>query len=61
MNEQQLASNIICPDHGPFAVLSDDHLAGEGCPICDGLTTNRVIIGDIEQNMKVKDQSPEHE
>ena len=47
-----LAANIICREHGPFAVDADDHLAGEGCPVCDGNPTQRAIINDIEQNIR---------
>jgi hypothetical protein len=25
---------IICPDHGPFEQRPDNHLSGQGCPIC---------------------------
>jgi len=48
----QLVSNIQCRDHGPFAVYSADHLSGEGCPVCDGLPTDRAAINGIEQNIK---------
>lgn len=37
---------IICPDHGAFYQLANDHLQGHGCPVCNGnikLTTEEFI------------------
>ena len=49
-----LVSNIICREHGPFAAIAKDHLAGEGCPKCDGIPTYRAMISGIEQNISWK-------
>ena len=48
-----LVTNIGCPDHGPFAVIAEDHLAGEGCPLCDNLKTVRRFLDCVEQNIAV--------
>ena len=36
MELDTLALNVICPEHGAFAVHADDHLDGIGCPVCEG-------------------------
>lgn len=37
MAEKEVAINILCSQHGMFAVGVKNHLEGEGCPQCDNV------------------------
>ena len=43
--DNQSKINIICPEHGLFKQLSNNHLSGQGCPKCVGkfITNNEFI------------------
>jgi len=43
-----------CKEHGEFAVNPANHLAGEGCPVCDSGHAARAIIAGFDVPVNIR-------
>jgi hypothetical protein len=43
---------IICPEHGEFEQKANNHINGQGCPVCGQIKTNEKLKTNIEDFIK---------
>lgn len=43
-----------CKEHGEFAANPANHLAGEGCPVCDSGHASKAIIEGFDEPVNIR-------
>ena len=49
-----------CEEHGEFAVNPANHLAGEGCPVCESGHASQALIEGFDEPVNIRTRKSLH-